>query len=153
VRAAHKVNSSKSFHNLPTWHWIGKTKLKQAFRSTWNAIATEFFFFFFFFTEFSSGWLTAWYLQTSVTWQWFGMQSREICRNTTVLINLLRFNVVHYSSLFQYFFLNLLWFLLYLEAPIFLCTCTNNNCDLLSENWPSSNLFFFFSQIPKRVYN
>jgi len=25
-------------------------------------------------------------------------------RNTTVLINLLRFNVVHYSSLFQYFF-------------------------------------------------
>jgi len=31
---------------------------------------------------------------------WYGMHSRD----TTVLIHLLWFNVVHYSSLFQYFF-------------------------------------------------
>jgi len=31
---------------------------------------------------------------------WYNMHSSD----TTVLIDLLRFNVVHYSSLFQYFF-------------------------------------------------
>jgi len=40
-------------------------------------------------------------------------------RDATVLIDLLWFNVVHYSSLFLYFF-KLLWSLLKLKIPNFL---------------------------------
>jgi len=46
----------------------------------------------------------------------YGMHSRD----TTVLMDLLWFNVVHYSSLFQYFFSDLLWSLLWFKMPNFL---------------------------------
>ena len=51
---AHEIASHKNQPQFPLQYWLGKTKPKQAFRSTQNASASCYGFFFLNLTEFST---------------------------------------------------------------------------------------------------
>jgi len=134
-------------------YWLGRTKPKQDFRLNWNAFKKLLQNFKkIYLTEFSTDWLTnspticltAWYLQTRVTWQWLrawffhcltplqpekcplpytavhAMHSSQTYHSRRVSIDLLWFNVMHYSYYSIYYDLCFSWKLMHVIFLVFL---------------------------------